>query len=72
MSQASTLKTTIRLKKSESIDLQEKAFLLTKKNIMSGRQKIYSEADLVHYAIEQMLSMITLDEHGYLILEKDS
>ncbi|MBD1226401.1 MULTISPECIES: hypothetical protein [Xenorhabdus] len=72
MNTASTLKTTIRLKKSEAIDLQEKAFHLTKKNIMSGRQKIYSEADLVHYAIEQMLTMIALDEHGHLILKKDS
>lgn len=65
------LKTTIRLKKQESIDLSNLAFSLTKQAIMNGKQKVYSESDLVHFAIEKVADKICLDENGDLIYEPE-
>lgn len=63
------LKTTVRLKKQEAVELRELAFSLTKKAIMKGKQKIYSESDLVHYMIENAIKNIDIDEEGNLYLK---
>lgn len=62
------IKSTIRLKKQEATALKDAAFSLTKQAIMKGKQKIYTEADLTHFAIENLLKYIELDESGNLIL----
>jgi hypothetical protein len=65
------LKTTIRLKKQESVELSKLAFELTKENIMNGKQKLYSESDLVHFAIEKIAGKIALDANGDLIYTEE-
>lgn len=65
---AENIKSTIRLKKQEAAELKEAAFSLTKQAIMKGKQKIYTEADLAHFAIENLLKYIELDDSGNLIL----
>lgn len=65
---AENIKSTIRLKKQEAAELKEAAFSLTKQAIMKGKQKIYTEADLAHFAIENLLKYIELDDSGDLIL----
>lgn len=64
-----TLKKTIRLKKEESISLQNKAFSLTKKAIYQGNKVIYQESDIVHYIIDEVLEKIDINEHGKLIIK---
>lgn len=58
---------TIRLKDTESYDLKEISYNLTKKNIMNGVKTIYRESDLVHFILEQKLNKIDVDEKGNLI-----
>ncbi|EAA4514412.1 hypothetical protein ZH03_005070 [Salmonella enterica subsp. enterica] len=65
-----SLKTTIRLKKQESVELRDIAFSLTKKAIQKGKHKVYSESDLVHFAIEKTLKNIDLDDDGNLMYTK--
>ncbi|MCM7236044.1 hypothetical protein M8R50_01875 [Enterobacter bugandensis] len=65
---AEATKTTIRLKKQEAVELKDAAFSLTKQAIMKGKQKIYTEADLAHFAIENLLKYIDIDDSGNLIL----
>ncbi|EBP0014059.1 hypothetical protein HX37_25825 [Salmonella enterica] len=67
---AENIKSTIRLKKTEATALKEAAFFLTKQAIMKGKQKIYTEADLVHFAIEKLLKYIELDDSGNLKLRQ--
>lgn len=54
---------TIRLKKQEAIDLKEQSFILTKKAIMSGHQKLYKESDVVHYLLENMAKYVIVNEN---------
>jgi len=68
MTMAEATKTTIRLKKQEAVELKDAAFSLTKQAIMKGKQKIYTEADLAHFAIENLLKYIEIDDSGELIL----
>lgn len=63
-----TLKKTIRLKKEESVSLQDKAFFLTKKAIYQGNKIIYKESDIVHYIIDKILDKIDIDENGKLTI----
>lgn len=65
---AEATKTTIRLKKQEAVELKDAAFSLTKQAIMKGKQKIYTEADLAHFAIENLLKYIDIDDSGNLTL----
>lgn len=60
------IKTTIRLKKQEAIELKSLAFELTKEAIMMGKQKIYTESDIAHFAIENLIDLIVLDDNGDL------
>lgn len=60
-----TLKKTIRLKKEESVSLQDKAFFLTK---YQGNKIIYKESDIVHYIIDKILDKIDIDENGKLTI----
>ncbi len=60
------LKTTIRLKKQEAMELKDMAFTLTKKAIMQGKHKVFSESELVHFAIEKVMKNIGIDENGNL------
>lgn len=66
------LKATIRLKKQEAIDLKEMAFNLTKKAIMNGKQKIHSESDIVHLAIEYAIKNIDIDDKGELVIDVEN
>lgn len=60
--------TTIRLKQQESIALENVAFELTKKAIISDNKRFIKETDIVHFLISECLSMIDLDETGKLQL----
>lgn len=64
-----TLKKTIRLKKEESISLQDKAYSLTKKAIYQGNKIMYQESDIVHYIIDEVLEKVDINEHGKLIIK---
>lgn len=66
----STLKKTIRLKKEESVSLQDKAFSLTKKAIYQGNKIVYQESDIVHYIIDKILEKVDIDENGKLTILK--
>lgn len=57
---------TIRLKDSESIDLEVLSYELTKKNIMNGINIFYKESDLVHFLIENKMNEIDVNEKGEL------
>lgn len=63
-----TLKKTIRLKKEESVSLQDKAFSLTKKAIYQGNKNVYQESDIVHYIIDRILEKVDIDENGKLTI----
>lgn len=65
----STLKKCVRLKKKESVSLQEKTFFLTKKAIIQGNRVMYTEADIVHYIIDKILKKVDIDENGKLTIK---
>lgn len=65
-----TLKKTVRLKKEESILLQEKVFSLTKKSIHQGYKTFYRESDIIHYIISQTLEKVDIDNKGKLSINE--
>lgn len=69
---ADNLKTTIRLKKGEASVLKDLAFELTKEAINLGKRKVYTEADIVHFAIEIMSKIIAVDENGDLAIQNEN
>lgn len=64
------LVTTIRLKKTESSDLRELSWTLTKQQIAAGRMRMITEADIVHMLIEQHAKDVALDADGNLYLKR--
>ncbi|WP_392564097.1 hypothetical protein RHO13_13230 (plasmid) [Orbus wheelerorum] len=64
------LKKTVRLKKEESLLLQDKAFTLTKKAIYQGNKVVYQESDIVHFIIEKFLNKIDINEQGELKIKE--
>ncbi|ECK9011641.1 hypothetical protein AID11_12345 [Salmonella enterica subsp. enterica] len=65
------IKATIRLKKQEAIALKDKAYALTKKAIMNGIHTVHTESDIVHFAIENTLKNIDVDESGKLTINQE-
>lgn len=66
-----SIKATIRLKKQEAVELKDKAYALTRKAIMNGKHIVYTESDLVHFAIENTLKNIDLNDSGQLIIKQE-
>jgi len=64
------LKKTVRLKKEESLLLQEKAFALTKKAIYQGNKVVFQESDIVHFILDELLDKVDINKDGSLIVEK--
>ncbi|WP_370618249.1 hypothetical protein [Citrobacter meridianamericanus] len=67
-----SIKATVRLKKQEAIELKDKAYALTRKAIMSGKHIVHTESDIVHFAIENTLKNIDINEDGQLVLKPDN
>ncbi|MIE73125.1 hypothetical protein EL06_28160 [Salmonella enterica subsp. diarizonae] len=66
------IKATVRLKKQEAIELKDKAYALTRRAIMNGKHVVYTESDIVHFAISSTIKNIDLDENGHLAIKQEN
>lgn len=60
---------TVRLKDSESINLKEISYDLTRKNIMNGLKAVYKESDIVHFILENKIHDVDVNENGDLVFK---
>lgn len=62
---------TVRLKDTESADLKEISYNLTRKNIMNGLKAVYRESDIVHFVLENKIHDVDVNENGELFFKSD-